>query len=116
MNLDNKIIDYILFDLNKKSKPLEESIKNSELQINSEITDSAQLIREFLVSKDLLKHNPRLTFVDAKTPISKGVSIVQDEIADEFKNDHLTDKGIRFVNESSFSQPGLSISKLIDKK
>lgn len=113
--MDFLLIDSVLYYLNNTEISLEEAISKSEKALNKTNELHQQEIRDFLIKKDLLEHNPRLTFKNVKTPIKDGVVSIDDEINEEFIKDYLTEAGKEFVVNQSFSNKSSSILSLFEK-
>lgn len=109
MKTELKVIDYILFDIYRKAKPLNESIINAQNYFSIIINDPEIIIRQFLVDKKLISHNPRLTVKNVKTEIVKNTYFEQDMIHDDFLNENLTLKGRDLVETSSLSNNEISV-------
>jgi len=101
MKTNCKLLFEALVILNKEEISLETSLEKASQTTTLLVLDSYAIIRSYLNSERLLKHNPRLRQPCHKEHIGGGLYQTYDKINSEFITDHITEKCQELINSNT---------------
>ena len=86
------LLSFALEDLMQGKKSLDDALLSATRKTGMKVLDDHQIIRDFLRSKNLIVHNPKLTFKNQPDEIAANIRFISDEVADEFLIDCITEE------------------------
>jgi len=95
--------------LNQEEMSLENALDIASSEMNLQILDDFQIIRDFLLEKNLIKSNSKLTFPNYRETLANNLTLVYNKIHEDFINDHLTNECISLIENK------LLLDKLLEE-
>jgi hypothetical protein len=91
MKTSKDLIFEALVILSNEEISLEEALFKATKNTGLTLNDDIRIVRDFLREKDLIKHNPRLTYPGHRENVGGTINFVYDKIDENFINDHVTE-------------------------
>ena len=99
-----ELIEKVLKILHQNATSLEEATLNASKETNNKILDELNIIRNYLVEKDLIVHNPRVTYPKQTLDFQNGVEFIGDKIHPDFINDNTTEKYSELIKNNELKE------------
>jgi hypothetical protein len=90
-----------LIILSNEEISLEEAIFKASKNTGMTLNDDIRIVRDFLRDKDLIKHNPRLTYPGHRENVEGAFDFVYDKIDENFINDYVSENCQNLIKSKS---------------
>ena len=100
MDTNIELIEKVLQKIHQNETSLEEALSNVSVETKIKIVENISIIRNYLVEKKLIIHNPRVTFPNQTIDNQNGVEFIADKIHQDFIKDNTTKKYSELIKKN----------------